>query len=229
MVRPLMRAFGKNLPEHQCTFVSALRGIDLSVRPGERIALLGPNGAGKSTLLRVLAGIIYPTEGLYESEGTIRALLELGQGVDFEGTGWDNIFLLGMLLGRQLDEIRELAPGIGEFTELGDALDLPVGTYSSGMKLRLTFSILTAFQTDILILDEVIGVGDLGFQSRARERMDSLIEQSPILVLASHSAAIMKSLCDTGLIIENGEITHRLPIDEAIDLHSEIMMGPQNL
>ncbi len=223
LVRPILKWTGRELPLHRCHVVKALKGIDLEIKKGERIALLGPNGAGKSTLLRVLAGIIYPTRGRHESRGTIRALLELNQGIDEEGSGWDNIFLLGMLQGRSQQEIREKAESIAAFTELGEALNLPVTTYSSGMRLRLTFSTLTAFDTDILILDEIIGVGDLRFRHRARERLDSLIERCPILVVASHNLEIVSDLCHMGVIVDNGTIGERMPIREAIAVHCAMM------
>jgi ABC-2 type transport system ATP-binding protein len=193
------------------TVVNALNDISCEIEHGERVGLIGSNGAGKTTLLRVLGGIYEPTSGAVQIEGRVSALLNIGLGTDPDSTGYENILLRGLYMGLHPAEIKKLAPSIAEFTELGEFLDLPVRTYSSGMSMRLSFAIATALQPDILLMDEWIMASDRRFLNKARERVDSFVSRSQILVLASHSPQILAQWCtrlfwmDSGSILMQGE------------------------
>lgn len=203
------------------TVVNALNDISLRVEHGERIGLIGTNGAGKSTLLRVLAGIYEPTLGEIAVDGRVSALLNIGIGADPDATGYENILLRGLYMGMHPDEIKELAPSIAEFSELGEFLDVPVRKYSAGMSMRLSFAIATALEPDILLMDEWIMAGDRNFLAKARERVDSFVSRSQILVLASHSPQILAQWCtrliwmDRGTIVMDGETNSVLKQYEA--------------
>jgi ABC-type polysaccharide/polyol phosphate transport system ATPase subunit len=186
--------------------VEALRGISLSLQAGDRVALIGANGAGKSTLLRVMAGIYEPILGTVTCRGRVSPLLEIGLGVDNELSGYDNIRIRGLILGLSTREIEEKMADIAEFTELGDYLDIPVRTYSSGMLTRLTFAISTCFTPEILLLDEWIMAGDAAFLAKARRRLEAFIEKTSIVVLASHNSEVCRRWCTTGVWLERGEV-----------------------
>ena len=160
--------------------VNALAGINLRLDSGDRVGLIGHNGAGKSTLLRLLAGIYAPTSGSIEKQGKAVPLLDISLGMDENSTGYQNIRLRGLLLGMTNAEIRNKERDIAEFTGLGDSLDLPLRTYSSGMRMRLAFAVSTAIDADILLLDEVIGVGDASFQEKANARLHDLHNRAPV-------------------------------------------------
>jgi ABC-type polysaccharide/polyol phosphate transport system ATPase subunit len=191
---------------HQRIVVDALSNISLSLRSGDRVALIGANGAGKSTLLRVMAGIYEPSNGTVMSHGRISPMLEINLGIDNELNGYDNIRLRGLILGQDVAEIEDRMPEIAEFTELGDYLDVPVRTYSSGMLARLTFAIATCFTPEILLLDEWILAGDATFLSKAERRLAAFIEKTSIVVLASHNAEVCKRWCSKGLWLDRGTI-----------------------
>ncbi|MEE1654773.1 ABC transporter ATP-binding protein [Microvirga sp. CF3062] len=186
--------------------VEALRGVDLELRPGDRLALVGHNGAGKSTLLRVLAGAYEPSRGVAEIHGKVSSLLDMTMGMDPELTGRENIVLRGIFLGMTFREISDLAPSIEEFSELGGFVDLPMRTYSSGMTLRLAFAVSTAVQPDILLLDEMISVGDADFANKARLRIEQVMENSRIFVLASHDPKMLQRYCNRGILLREGQI-----------------------
>jgi ABC-2 type transport system ATP-binding protein/lipopolysaccharide transport system ATP-binding protein len=188
------------------TVVNALNNISCHIEHGERVGLIGTNGAGKSTLLRVLAGIYEPTAGDIDVDGRVSALLNIGLGADPDASGYDNILLRGLYMGMHPAEIKKLAPSIAEFTELGDFLELPVRTYSSGMSMRLSFAIATALQPDILLMDEWIMASDRRFLNKARDRVDSFVSRSHILVLASHSPQILAQWCTRLIWMESGSI-----------------------
>jgi len=188
------------------TTVKALDSISLDIQPGDRYALLGHNGAGKSTLLRVLAGIYKPTSGNIEINGDVMPMFDPSLGISPEATGWDNIRTRGILLGLSDKEIIELSKEVAEFSGLGDFLDMPVRTYSSGMRMRLAFCVSTAVKPDILLLDESVVVGDSSFLEMANQRLDKLIAESNILVLASHSRQILKKLCTKGILMKSGRV-----------------------
>jgi ABC-type polysaccharide/polyol phosphate transport system ATPase subunit len=200
-------------PRHQI-LVHALRDITCEFQAGDHVALVGRNGAGKSTLLTVLAGIYEPAYGRVRIEGRIAALLDISLGMEEDATGQENIMVRGRLLGMSRDEILERMPEIIEFAALGDHIDLPLRTYSSGMRLRLAFAISTCVAPDILLLDEVIGVGDAQFAKRASERMGQLIQRTQILVVASHNTTLLSELCNKAIWLEGGRIRQIGPAAE---------------
>lgn len=199
--------------------VEALRGITMQLRSGDRVALIGSNGAGKTTLLRVMAGIYEPISGIVKAQGRISPMFDIGLGIDAEINGYDNIRLRGMLLGLTADEIEGLIPEIAEFTELGDYLDVPVRTYSSGMMTRLTFAVATSFAPEILLMDEWIMAGDAAFLMKAHHRVQSFVEKASIMVLASHSIETCRQFCNQGIWLEQGQIKAAGPIDEIVDAY----------
>jgi ABC-type polysaccharide/polyol phosphate transport system ATPase subunit len=187
--------------------VTALDGIDLDIHAGDRVAIVGANGAGKTTLLRVLAGIYHPTAGSVDVLGRCLSLFDLSAGFDEEATGYENILRRGLVLGARRTEIDARRAEIADFTELGDRLDLPLRTYSSGMMLRLIFAVATAVEGEIVLLDEWIGVGDQHFRQKARQRLDEIVARAGILVLASHDIDLIKSTCNRAILLEQGRIT----------------------
>ena len=187
--------------------VTALDGIDLDIRAGDRVAIVGANGAGKTTLLRVLAGIYHPTSGGIDVLGRCLSLFDLSAGFDEEATGYENIMRRGLVIGARRTEIDARRAEIADFTELGDRLDLPLRTYSSGMMLRLIFAVATAVEGEIVLLDEWIGVGDQQFRKKARQRLDEIVARAGILVLASHDVDLIKSTCNRAILLEEGRIT----------------------
>jgi len=205
---------------HHRLVVDALSNVSLSLRAGDRVALIGANGAGKSTLLRVMAGIYEPVQGTVTSRGRISPMLEIGLGIDNEISGYDNIRLRGLILGLSMPEIEERMADIAEFTELGDYLDIPVRTYSSGMLTRLTFAISTCFTPEILLLDEWIMAGDASFISKAQRRLEAFIEKTSIVVLASHNTEVCRRWCAKALWLERGEIAGEGEVNSVIDAYS---------
>ncbi|TDY25462.1 ABC-2 type transport system ATP-binding protein/lipopolysaccharide transport system ATP-binding protein [Paraburkholderia sp. BL6665CI2N2] len=196
--------------------VRALDNVDLRLDAGDRVGLIGPNGAGKSTLLRLLAGIYSPTAGTIRKEGKAVPLLDISLGMDDNSTGRQNIRLRGLLLGMTDSEIRAKQDDIAEFTDLGDYLDLPLRTYSSGMRMRLAFAVATAVDAEILLLDEVIGVGDASFQEKASVRLDDLHNRAEIVVLAMHSNDVIRRTCNKALWLEKGQVRMFGPVEEVI-------------
>jgi ABC-2 type transport system ATP-binding protein/lipopolysaccharide transport system ATP-binding protein len=200
--------------------VHALRGIDLDLGPGDRIGLIGGNGAGKTTLLRVLSGVYEPTHGSVELQGRVSSLTDIMQGMDMDASGFDNIVMRGIVLGLSRREAMDLIPEIEAFSELGEYLHLPVGTYSTGMMLRLAFAVSTAVTPDILLMDEMIGTGDTHFLKKARARLEALISRVAILVIASHNEVILKNFCKTALLLKEGRIVHYGSVQECLALHN---------
>ena len=186
--------------------VSSLNDVSLDVRAGDRLAIIGANGAGKTTLLRVLAGIYHPGAGSVDVLGCCLSLFELSAGFDEEATGYENILRRGLVIGARRSEIEARRAEIAEFTELGDRLDLPLRTYSSGMMLRLIFAVATAVEGEIVLLDEWIGVGDQKFRKKARQRLDEIVARAGILVLASHDIELIRSTCNRAILLEEGRI-----------------------
>jgi ABC-type polysaccharide/polyol phosphate transport system ATPase subunit len=186
--------------------VEALRNINLDLNPGDSLGLIGTNGAGKSTLLRVLAEIYAPTSGFVSIYGKSVPLLDIGLGLDDQSTGRQNIRLRGLLLGMTDEEIQEKTPEIIDFTELGEYIDLPLRTYSTGMRVRLAFAISTAIDADILLLDEVLGVGDSAFQEKAKKRLREFHSRAQIVVHAIHDENVIRDSCNKVLWLEGGGI-----------------------
>lgn len=189
--------------------VRALDGITLSVRPGDRVGLVGHNGSGKTTLLRVIAGIYEPVSGRLSVTGRVASLLDLSLGIDQEATGYENIMLRAVLAGLRPKEIKAKMDEIADFTELDDYLEMPVRTYSSGMQLRLAFAVSTSIDADILVMDEWLSVGDAEFAKKASERLEQLVEKTPILVLASHSPELIGKVCNRVIRLEHGIIVEQ--------------------
>lgn len=186
--------------------VRALDGVNFSLADGNRLGLTGHNGSGKSTLLRVLAGVYEPTGGTLKIKGRVVSLLDISIGMDVEATGIENIFLKGILLGISKSQIQNKLEEIVDFSGLGDYIDLPVRTYSSGMVMRLAFSIATSVVADILLMDEWLSVGDSDFVKKAEDRLKALVYKTPILVMASHSPEILKEVCNRVVRLEGGKI-----------------------
>lgn len=202
--------------EKQCVVIKALDNISFHLQDGDRLGLVGHNGAGKSTLLRVLAAIYEPTRGVFHFQGKISPLLDVMLGINYESTGYENIRLRGALLGLNRKELSEKIKDIADFTELGDFLYMPIRTYSSGMLMRLAFAVATSIQPDILLMDEAIGVGDKNFIEKANHRLKQMIDQSNILVLASHSDDIIKKICNKVLVLDGGKIKQFGKVEEVL-------------
>jgi ABC-type polysaccharide/polyol phosphate transport system ATPase subunit len=201
--------------------VKALSDISLTLHDGDRVGLLGHNGAGKSTLLKLMAGIYEPVSGTIKVQGRVTPLFDAMPGLDGEDSGYENIITSGMLIGMTRQQIEAKIPEIEEFCELGEYLTLPVRTYSSGMTMRLGFALVTALDPGVLLMDEGFGTGDQRFAERAEARMKDFIGRSRILVLASHSDKIIRSMCNKAVIMDSGRIVAFGPVDEICDQYSE--------
>jgi len=187
--------------------VRAIDNISFEISKGDRVGLIGHNGAGKTTLLRVLSGIYEPVSGKLAVTGRTATLLDLNLGIDPDATGYENIVLRGIMAGLHPKEINERIPEIAQFTELGDYLDMPLRTYSAGMRLRLAFAVSTSIEADILLMDEWLSVGDATFSEKASKRLEGLVNRSPILMLASHSHVLVRKVCNRVFILKHGELT----------------------
>jgi ABC-type polysaccharide/polyol phosphate transport system ATPase subunit len=192
--------------ERNLTLVKALDQISFHLKPGDRLGLIGNNGAGKSTLLKVLGHFLMPSSGKLIMEGKVSLLTDVCMGMDMDRTGHSNIFYMGMLLGLNKSQIKQRISEIEEFCELGDFLNMPVRTYSSGMKVRLGFAITTCIEPHILLLDEAIGAGDQHFIEKAAVRAKSLYNRAEILVIASHSNDIIRQFCNKVLWMHQGKM-----------------------
>ncbi len=184
----------------------ALKDVSFSVEKGDRVGILGLNGAGKSTLLKVVAGVFKPTEGTVKKVGKVAPLIELGAGFENEYTGAENIYLNGALLGYSKDFIRQKYDEIVEFSELGEFIDVPVKNYSSGMRARLGFSIATAVSPEILILDEVLSVGDAKFRKKSEKKIMDMFDQGVTVLFVSHSLEQVRRLCNKAMILDHGKL-----------------------
>jgi ABC-type polysaccharide/polyol phosphate transport system ATPase subunit len=196
--------------------VRALDNVSLRFEGGDRVGLIGHNGAGKSTLLRLMSGIYAPSGGTVSTEGKIVPLLDISLGMDENSTGLQNIRLRGMLLGMSNADISAKQKEIADFCELGDYLDLPLRTYSSGMRVRLAFAISTAVEADILLLDEVMGVGDASFMHKAEERLSELHDRAEIVVLAMHSNSEIRRVCNKALWMDHGKVRAFGPVEDVV-------------
>lgn len=188
------------------TIIRSLHNVSFMLKPGDRVGLVGHNGAGKSTLLRTLGRVYEPTSGHAEIHGEVGSLVDISLGINKEATGRENIFIRGALLGLSRSQIEKNFDEIVEFSELGDFIDMPVRTYSSGMHLRLAFSVATIIRPEILLMDEWLSVGDASFNEKARKRMTDLVESSEILVIASHSRRLIEQTCNRVLWFEHGTL-----------------------
>jgi ABC-2 type transport system ATP-binding protein/lipopolysaccharide transport system ATP-binding protein len=211
--------------KRSATVVQALDHLDLNINHGDRVGLVGHNGAGKTTLLRVLAGIYEPGSGLVEVNGTVAPLFDITLGMDPDSSGYENIVLRGLFLGYSRREIEQRVDDIADFTGLGEFLALPMRTYSAGMRMRLAFAVSTSIAPDILLLDEGIGAGDQAFLNKAKERLETFTAQAGIIVLASHSADLLRSMCRNAVLMERGRITAVGETNEVLETYERRLMG----
>jgi ABC-type polysaccharide/polyol phosphate transport system ATPase subunit len=199
--------------------VQALNDISISINHGDRIGLIGHNGSGKSTLLKLLARIYEPTSGNIRIDGHISPMLDLMSGIEAEFTGNENIIIRGTILGLKRKQIKKQIREIAEFTGLGDYLSMPVRTYSSGMMVRLAFAISTCLSPEIMLIDEIFGAGDADFMERAREKLITMLNQSSIVIMASHATELINEFCNKALLLEGGRIKYFGDIDTAMKIY----------
>lgn len=202
--------------------VHALKGISMEIRQGERVGLLGHNGAGKSTFLKMVAGLYPISGGTRLVDGTVRSLFDLSLGFEPDATGRENILYRGLLLGLSPAFMKSIEEEVVAYADIGEFIDYPIKTYSAGMQVRLAFAISTAVGGDVLLLDEVIGAGDANFMAKAKNRVMELVEQSEILILASHDVGSLRSLCQRGAVLHHGHLVYDGPINDAIDTYRRI-------
>lgn len=205
--------------------IKALDGVSFEIHEGDRVGLLGHNGSGKTTLLRTLSGIYEPVGGVIRATGRVFPLFDLQLGMDVDATGIENIWMRGKMLGLTNEQIKDALDDIAEFTELGDYLYMPMRAYSTGMMLRLAFAISTAITPEILVLDEMIGAGDAAFIARADARLKEFLARTGILVIASHSMAMLRQWCNKGMLLEKGKLTAYGPLDDVIDRYESLVTG----
>jgi ABC-type polysaccharide/polyol phosphate transport system ATPase subunit len=199
----------------------ALRNVTFELVRGESLAVIGPNGAGKSTLLQVLAGIILPSEGSVEVSGHVSSLLTLGAGFDQDLSGRENILLAGAFMGLDDTLVRDLLPSIVEYADLGQFIDTPIKTYSSGMRARLGFAIATSVDPDILLLDEVLATGDAEFRAKSKARVIELVKAAKGIVLVTHDMAWVEEYCNRAVLLEKGRVIVEGAPAEVVRTHIE--------
>src|ERR1700683_2593667 len=206
--------------------INAVDRVTFALEPGQRVALIGENGSGKTTLLRVIAGIYHPCSGSLQVGGTVAALLDTSFGLDFDSTGYENIFLRGLLLNVSRNQMHDKVDGIAQFSELGPFLDMPLRTYSAGMVARLAFAISTAVDADILLIDEGIGAVDEAFMSKAEGRLQGFAERASIVVIASHKEELIRRICSRGVVMESGQIVFDGDLSKALVFYEELKSTP---
>lgn len=211
--------FGKD--RHQLKWV--LQDISFNVKPGQALGIIGVNGAGKSTLLKMITGTTQPTAGSIQIDGRVAALLELGMGFHPDFTGRQNVFMAGQLLGLSMEELHCLMPEIEAFAEIGEYIDHPVRTYSSGMQMRLAFSVATARRPDVLIVDEALSVGDAYFQHKSFDRIREFRKAGTTLLIVSHDRQAIQSLCDRAILLVNGRLALEGAPEEVMDFYSAML------
>lgn len=213
------------LMKHELKFDEfwALRNISFDVKKGERVGILGLNGAGKSTLMKVIAGVFRPTEGTVQKEGVLAPMIELGAGFDMQYTGKENIYLYGAVLGYSRKFMDEKIDEIIEFTELKNFIDVPLKNYSSGMKARLGFAIATIVKPDILILDEVLSVGDAKFRKKSEKKLLDMMDTGTTVLFVSHNIEQVKRICNKALILEHGSLVTFGDMEEVVVRYEEMI------
>ena len=213
-------------PRHALKWV--LQDVSFSLNPGDAMGVIGINGAGKSTLLKLITGTTQPTQGSVSVEGRVAALLELGMGFHPDFTGRQNVFMAGQLIGLTAAEIHSLMPEIEAFAEIGDYLDMPVRVYSSGMQMRLAFSIATCKRPDVLIVDEALSVGDAYFQHKSFDRIRQFREQGSTLLIVSHDKAAIQSICDRAILLNGGRVALEGEPEAVMDYYNALIADSEN-
>ena len=203
---------------------SGVRNISLEIKQGEVLGIIGRNGSGKSTLLKMMAGVFPPDSGTISTRGSVSLLAGVGVGFHKELTGRENAYLYGALMGRTTEQIDELIEEIQDFAELDHHFDRPIRTYSSGMKSRLGISVATAFKPDLLLIDEVLGVGDASFRKKSENRIFELIQESGTVIVVSHSMQLLKNICDKVILVEGGEILNDGEPKEIIEQYLDLII-----
>jgi ABC-type polysaccharide/polyol phosphate transport system ATPase subunit len=197
-------------------YVKAIEDVSFAIEEGDRVGLIGVNGAGKTTLLRTIAGIYEPVRGIIQVSGRVMPLFNINDGIDMDATGREAIRTRGILMGLSTREIREAMEEVIDFTELGDYVEMPIRTYSSGMLVRLSFAVATAIRPEILLLDEIIGVGDAHFLEKAQARLSRFLSSAGILVISTHSMDIVKKWCNKAILMHKGRVVMMGEVDETI-------------
>jgi lipopolysaccharide transport system ATP-binding protein len=213
-------------PRHNLKWV--LQDVSFSVSPGEAVGIIGINGAGKSTLLKMITGTTQPTTGSVHITGRVAAMLELGMGFHPDFTGRQNAFMAGQLLGYSAEEIARLMPEIEAFAQIGDYIDQPVRVYSSGMQMRLAFSVATAHRPDVLIVDEALSVGDAYFQHKSFDRIREFRKQGTTLMIVSHDKAAIQSICDRAILLDSGCVAKQGSPEEVMDCYNAMLAEREN-
>ena len=198
---------------------SGVRNISLEVNQGEVLGIIGRNGSGKSTLLKMMAGVFPPDSGTIATRGSVSLLAGVGVGFHKELTGRENAYLYGALMGRTTEQIDDLIEEIQSFAELDHHFDRPIRTYSSGMKSRLGISVATAFKPDLLLIDEVLGVGDASFRKKSELRVKEMIAESGTVVIVSHSLGMLKSICNRIIVLDGGSVLHEGDVELGLELY----------
>ena len=198
---------------------SGVRNISLEVNQGEVLGIIGRNGSGKSTLLKMMAGVFPPDSGTIATRGSVSLLAGVGVGFHKELTGRENAYLYGALMGRTTEQIDGLIEEIQSFAELEHHFDRPIRTYSSGMKSRLGISVATAFKPDLLLIDEVLGVGDASFRKKSEKRVKDMISESGTVVIVSHSLGMLKTICDRIIVLDSGSVLHEGDVEVGLELY----------
>lgn len=214
VIKKLKRQVSKN------NFI-ALDNVNFEINKGDRLAILGLNGAGKSTLLKTIVGVYKPTKGKVTVSGVIAPLLELGAGFDANYTGKENIFLYGSILGYSREYLEKKQEEIIAFSELGSFINVPVKNYSSGMRARLGFSIATAVDPDILILDEVLSVGDVNFRKKSLAKVQSMFDSGVTVLFVSHNVAQVKAICNKAILLEHGKVIAKGDVNDVVKVYEE--------
>ena len=211
---------------HQLKWV--LQDVGFTVRPGRALGIIGINGAGKSTLLKMITGTTQPTTGSVQITGRVAALLELGMGFHPDFTGRQNVVMAGQLLGLSMEDIQRLMPEIEAFAEIGDYIDQPVRVYSSGMQMRVAFSVATALRPDVLIVDEALSVGDAYFQHKSFDRIRAFREQGTTLLIVSHDKSAIQSICDEAILLNGGRLAMQGDPEAVLDYYNALIAEKEN-
>jgi len=213
-------------PRHQLKWV--LQDINFTVNPGEAVGIIGINGAGKSTLLKMITGTTQPTTGTVQITGRVAAMLELGMGFHPDFTGRQNTYMAGQILGMSVEEITQLMPEIEAFADIGDYMDQPVRVYSSGMQMRVAFSVATARRPDVLIVDEALSVGDAYFQHKSFDRIREFRKQGTTLLIVSHDKGAIQSICDRAILLNAGQLAMQGEPEAVMDYYNAMLADHQN-